>query len=183
MAEGFNLEEINKSFNALAEGIDAIKTQNALNIGDTSRVLNNLGVKLDELANSLEPSEDNTKDLLDIVEKLNNKKVNFVSLKENIDTTTPQGKFILTIFGALAELERESILQRQKEGIEIAKAEGKYKGRKRIDLDQKSFEKAVDDWKAGGRTATSIFKEFGISSQTFYRRVKEIEERNNPKKL
>lgn len=125
----------------------------------------------------------NTKDLLDIVEKLNNKKVNFVSLKENIDTTTPQGKFILTIFGALAELERESILQRQKEGIEIAKAEGKYKGRKRIDLDQKSFEKAVDDWKAGGRTATSIFKEFGISSQTFYRRVKEIEERNNPKKL
>lgn len=125
----------------------------------------------------------NTKDLLDIVEKLNNKKVNFVSLKENIDTTTPQGKFILTIFGALAELERESILQRQKEGIEIAKAEGKYKGRKRIDLDQKEFEKAVDDWKAGGRTATSIFKEFGISSQTFYRRVKEIEERNNPKTL
>ena len=125
----------------------------------------------------------NTKDLLDIVEKLNNKKVNFVSLKENIDTTTPQGKFILTIFGALAELERESILQRQKEGIEIAKAEGKYKGRKRIDLDQKEFEKAVDDWKAGGRTATSIFKEFGISSQTFYRRVKEIEERNNSKTL
>lgn len=125
----------------------------------------------------------NTKDLLDIVEKLNNKKVNFVSLKENIDTTTPQGKFILTIFGALAELERESILQRQKEGIEIAKAEGKYKGRKRIDLDQKEFEKAVDDWKTGGRTATSIFKEFGISSQTFYRRVKEIEERNNPKTL
>ena len=125
----------------------------------------------------------NTKDLLDIVEKLNNKKVNFVSIKENIDTTTPQGKFILTIFGALAELERESILQRQKEGIEIAKAEGKYKGRKRIDLDQKEFEKAVDDWKAGGRTATSIFKEFGISSQTFYRRVKEIEERNNPKTL
>lgn len=125
----------------------------------------------------------NTKDLLDIVEKLNNKKVNFVSLKENIDTTTPQGKFILTIFGALAELERESILQRQKEGIEIAKAEGKYKGRKRIDLDQKSFEKAVDDWKAGGRTATSIFKEFGISSQTFYRRVKEIEERNDTKTL
>lgn len=60
MAEGFNLEEISKKFNALAEGIDAIKTQNALNIGDTSRVLSNLGVKLDELANSLEPSEDNT---------------------------------------------------------------------------------------------------------------------------
>lgn len=81
MAEGFNLEEISKKFNALAEGIDAIKTQNALNIGDTSRVLSNLGVKLDELANSLEPSEDNTKDLLDEIKHTLEDRYSFINVK------------------------------------------------------------------------------------------------------
>ncbi len=64
----------------------------------------------------------NTRDLLSIVEKLTDKGVEFVSLKESIDTTTPQGRFMLTVFGAMAELDRETILQRQKEGIAIAKA-------------------------------------------------------------
>ena len=66
----------------------------------------------------------NTRDLLSIISSLTEKGVEFVSLKENIDTTTPHGRFMLTVFGALAELERESILERQREGIEIAKAEG-----------------------------------------------------------
>lgn len=70
----------------------------------------------------------NTKDLLQIVEKLSNKKVEFVSKKESIDTTTPTGRFMLTVFGAMAQLEREQILQRQAEGIAIAKAEGRYNG-------------------------------------------------------
>ena len=65
----------------------------------------------------------NTRDLLDLVEKLNAKGVEFVSLKENIDTTTPTptGKFMLTVFGAGAELERGYILQRQREGIAAAR--------------------------------------------------------------
>ena len=54
----------------------------------------------------------NTRDLLTIVSELIEKGVEFVSLKENIDTTTPQGKFMLTVFGALGELERENILER-----------------------------------------------------------------------
>ena len=66
----------------------------------------------------------NTRDLLELVERLTAKGVEFVSRKEAIDTTTPSGKFMLTIFGAVAELEREYILQRQKEGIAIAKANG-----------------------------------------------------------
>ena len=66
----------------------------------------------------------NTRDLLTIVATLTEKDVEFVSLKESIDTTTPHGRFMLTVFGALAELERESILERQREGIEIAKDEG-----------------------------------------------------------
>ena len=69
----------------------------------------------------------NTRDLLDIIEELKKKGVSFVSLKENIDTNTPQGQFMLTVFGAMAQLEREQILQRQREGIAIAKAEGKYR--------------------------------------------------------
>ena len=61
----------------------------------------------------------NTRDLLDLIEQLSAKGVEFVSKKEAIDTTTPTGKFMLTVFGAVAELEREYILQRQREGIEI----------------------------------------------------------------
>ena len=74
----------------------------------------------------------NTKDLLDLVEQLTSKRVEFISKKEAIDTTTPTGKFMLTVFGAVAELEREYILQRQREGIAIAKQNGVYKGRKPI---------------------------------------------------
>ncbi len=129
----------------------------------------------------------NTKDLLNIVEELNNKGVYFVSLKEQIDTSTPQGKFMLTVFGAMAELERENILARQREGIAIAKKEGKYKGRKRISLDEKEFSSMVKEWQEGKRTASSIYKHFGISSQTFYRRVNEIAknetDRNDPKPM
>lgn len=74
----------------------------------------------------------NTKDLLELVEVLNSKEVIFISRKEAIDTTTPTGKFMLTVFGAVAELEREYILERQREGIAAAKRLGKYKGRKPI---------------------------------------------------
>lgn len=115
----------------------------------------------------------NTKDLLNIIEHLNQKQVEFISLKENIDTTTPQGKFTLTIFGALAELERECILQRQAEGIAVAKEQGKYKGRKPKEIDIKEFKKLCAEWQQGNRTATSIQKHFKISAQTFYRWVKE----------
>ena len=68
----------------------------------------------------------NTKDLLDLIDKLTTKGVEFVSQKEHIDTTTPAGKFMLTIFGAVAELERSYILQRQAEGIASARARATY---------------------------------------------------------
>ncbi len=73
----------------------------------------------------------NTRDLLDLVERLTEKQVEFVSRKEAIDTTTPTGKFMLTVFAAVAELEREYILQRQREGIAIAKQQGKYRAVRR----------------------------------------------------
>lgn len=116
----------------------------------------------------------NTRDLLSIVSELTEKGVEFVSLKESIDTTTPQGRFMLTIFGALAELERESILERQREGIEIAKSEGKYKGRKPVDVDEKQFKEVCKRWREGKITATAAMNELGLKPNTFYRRVKEM---------
>ena len=116
----------------------------------------------------------NTRDLLSIVSEQTEKGVEFVSLKENIDTTTPQGRFMLTAFGALAELERENILERQREGIEIAKREGKYKGRKPIDYDEAQMKALCKKWLAGEITATAAMKELGLKPNTFYRRVKEM---------
>ena len=115
----------------------------------------------------------NVKDLLNLVEELHEKKVGFVSLKENIDTTTPQGYFMLTVFGAMAQLEREAILQRQREGIEIAKQEGKYKGRKPVEIDPVAFEKEYCSWRAGEITAVEAMARLGLKANTFYRRVNE----------
>ena len=91
----------------------------------------------------------NTRDLLELVERLTAKGVEFVSKKEAIDTTTPSGKFMLTIFGAVAELEREYILQRQQEGIAIAKANGIYKGRRPIQRPE--FPQVAELWREIGR--------------------------------
>lgn len=75
-----------------------------------------------------------TKDLLDIVEMLNKKGITLISNKENIDTSTPTGKLMLTMIGAINEFERTNLLERQREGIAIAKRNGKYKGRKPVSL-------------------------------------------------
>lgn len=114
----------------------------------------------------------NTRDLLTLVEELKGKGVAFVSLKESIDTTTPQGQFMLTVFGAMAELERESILQRQREGIAIAKEQGKYKGRQPIKVDESEFNAVCAEWRAGRMTATAAMDKLNLKPNTFYRRVK-----------
>lgn len=113
-------------------------------------------------------------DLLNITAQMQAKKVDFVSLKESIDTSTPQGRFMLTVFGAMAELERENILQRQREGIDIAKAEGKYKGRKPIEIDEKEFRDICHRWRDGYLTGVEAAKKAGLTKCTFYRRVKAL---------
>ena len=115
----------------------------------------------------------NTKDLLTIIEYLKNKGVEFVSLKENLDTSSPTGKFMLTVFGALAELERENILERQREGIQIAKEQGAYKGKQKKQIDREKFEKVVQKWRQGEITAVQAMAEVELKANTFYRRVKE----------
>lgn len=114
----------------------------------------------------------NTRDLLDLAEQLTAKGVEFISQKEAIDTTTPTGKFMLTIFGAVAELEREYILQRQREGIAVARSNGRYKGRKPIH--HPDFQLVVSQWREGKMTAVEAMKKLDMKSSTFYRRVKEV---------
>ena len=114
----------------------------------------------------------NIRDLLEIVEKIESSGAELVSQKEQLDTTTPAGRFMFQMFGAIAELERSYLLERQREGIEIAKAKGVYKGRKPIDL---------PNWDAvhglvcsGDISLAEGARQLGISRTTFYRRMKQF---------
>ncbi len=115
-----------------------------------------------------------THDLLAIVQQLQGKNVEIVSLKENIDTTTPQGKFILTVFGALSELERESTLQRQNEGIAAARARGQKFGRPKIEA-PRNWSTVIELWRNKEITAVEAMKRLNMNRGTFYRRLKESE--------
>ena len=121
----------------------------------------------------------NTRDLLEIVERLEEKGAAFISRKESIDTKTPAGKFMLTVFGAMAQLEREYLLDRQREGIEIARQNGKYKGRKPIEMNEGKFVEVYARWKAGQCKGVEAMQELGLKPSTFYRRVRGYEAGEN----
>lgn len=112
-----------------------------------------------------------TRDLLTTVQTLSDRGVGLVSDKEKVDTATPQGRFMLTVFAALYELERENILERQREGIEIAKREGKYKGRQ--PKPDEPILSAARKWQKGTLTLKAAIAESGVSEATFFRRCKE----------
>ncbi|MDO5440566.1 MAG: recombinase family protein [Erysipelotrichaceae bacterium] len=118
--------------------------------------------------------------LISLIEQLNNKGVKFKSLKEgDIDTTTPQGKLVFSIFSSLAEFERETIKQRQAEGIAIAKANGKYKGRVKKPIDQNEFISLYNRWQDGEIQKKYICKKLNVSMATLDRRIAEYRKANN----
>ena len=117
-----------------------------------------------------------TKDLLHIVETLNAKGVHLVSNKEDIDTSTPTGKLMLTLLGAIAEFERQNLLDRQREGIEIAKRAGKYKGGKRKQVTE--FESGYTRYKAREITKVELSQILHISRPTLDKLIKEYEKEN-----
>ena len=119
-----------------------------------------------------------TKDLLELIEQLTAKGVEFISKKESLDTSTPSGRFVLTIFGAVAQLEREYLLQRQKEGIAIAKQAGTYNGRK--PLERAGQDTVIASWRSGEITAVEAIRTLKMSKTTFYRRVNQMEGRERP---
>ena len=114
-------------------------------------------------------------DLLYLINQLNEKRVQFRSLKEgDIDTTTPTGKLVFSIFSSLAEFERETIRQRQAEGIAIAKAKGLYKGRRKIEIDKIALNELYTQWNEGKLKKKYIAKHLKISVSTLNRRFKEL---------
>jgi DNA invertase Pin-like site-specific DNA recombinase len=117
----------------------------------------------------------NTKDLIELVDQLNNKGVIFVSLKEAIDTTTPTGMFMLTIFGAVAQLERDYLKDRQMEGIAVAVELGKYKGRKAIEY-PKQWDKYYKMYKSNDISGVDMMKLLELKKTTFYKLIKQYEE-------
>ena len=119
-----------------------------------------------------------TRDLLNIVNTLTEKGVSFVSLKENVDTTTSQGKFMLTVFAGLYELERDNILERQREGIDLALKKGRPYGRPSATLSD-TFSKNYQLWKQGELKAVDFMKRENIPKSTFYKLVKRYEHENN----
>lgn len=105
-----------------------------------------------------------TKDLLEIVDTLSKKGVTLVSNKESIDTSTPTGKLMLTMIGAINEFERTNLLERQREGIAIAKRNGVYKGRKAIAIPD--FQKHYQRYLARQINKSQLARELNISRPT-----------------
>jgi len=115
--------------------------------------------KLDRLGRSLQH-------LIDIVADLENRKVGFQSLTENIDTTSSTGKLIFHIFGSLAEFERGLIRERVKAGMAVAKKKGKRFGRPES-LSDKDKEIAIT-MLTGGHLKIDIARHFKVTRQTIY---------------
>ena len=121
-----------------------------------------LVTKLDRLAR-------NTQHLLEIVERLEGKGVSLKVLNLGLDTSTPTGKLMLTMLGAVGQFEREIMLERQKEGVAKAKAEGKYKGRKPTAQAKKAEVLALV---AQGFTKDAVADKLGIGVASVYRMLK-----------
>ena len=114
-----------------------------------------------------------TKDLLDIVEELNNKNVVLKSNKESLDTSTSTGKLMLTMIGAINEFERQNLLERQREGIAIAKREGKYKGKPVKEIDEEEFNKYYEQYMTRKLNKTELAEMLKISRPTLDKLLKD----------
>ena len=116
-----------------------------------------------------------TKDLLELVETLNSKGVALVSNKENLDSRTPTGKLMLTVIGAIAEFERTNLLERQREGIAIAKEKGVYKGRKPVDISEETFIEAYSRYQSRQINKSELAKELNVSRPTLDKLIRDYQ--------
>ena len=115
-----------------------------------------------------------TADLLNIVELLTAKEVHLVSNKENIDTSTPTGKLMLTMIGAINEFERANLLERQREGIANAKRKGKYKGRKPINVLDDRLKELYKSYLSRQITKTEMAAQLRLSRPTLNKLLKNM---------
>lgn len=117
-----------------------------------------------------------TKDLLEIVERLNERGIALHSNKENLDTSTPTGKLMLTMIAAINEFERTNMLERQREGIAIAKRNGAFKkcGRKEVEVDTESFLSEYTKVIDGVLTKTQMALKLGVSRPTLNKMIARV---------
>ncbi|WP_084029004.1 MULTISPECIES: recombinase family protein [Bacillaceae] len=111
-----------------------------------------------------------TKDLIELVEYFESKNVKLISIKENFDTNTPQGKLMLTVFQAFSQFERDLIAQRTKEGLESARARGRNGGRTKVK--EKQIKKALNLYNSKEYSISEIVEMTGISQATLYRYIR-----------
>lgn len=180
----FGYARVSAADQSLERQIEALKAQGI----EDSRIFTDKisGVKesrpgLDDMLSRLRPGDSvtvlsfdraarSTKQLIALAETLQSMGVDFASIKERIDTTTPQGKLFFTISAAFAEFERDMIKQRQAEGIAIAKANGKYRGKPPVD--ETKLDAAMSlfrDRKSNGLSVREISETTGVSRSTIYR--------------
>jgi DNA invertase Pin-like site-specific DNA recombinase len=114
-----------------------------------------------------------TMDLLSIVEQLQSKNVQLISIKENIDTSTPTGKLMLQMIAAINEFERANLLERQREGIKCAKERGAYKGRKKIEVSEQEFSELYQLWTLHKISKSEMAKRLNVSRTVIDRLIEE----------
>lgn len=122
-----------------------------------------------------------THEFLALVEQLARKKVNLICLKEKIDTAGAEGRYLLSVFEALIQLEQNAARERRQEGIDAALARNKPYGRPKIEIND-TFVAVYKRWKAGEITAVQAMQASGLKKNTFYNRVKEFEQAVSTKK-
>ena len=122
---------------------------------------------------SLDLFADKGKEMLNTLASIGEHGADFVSLREGIDTRGGQGQSFFALCQALGNSE---LLARRRDGIERAKAEGRYKGRKPIAVDEGLFDSVVALWQGGQITAREAMARLDLKPNTFYRRIKEMEE-------
>jgi DNA invertase Pin-like site-specific DNA recombinase len=153
--EKISAKDTNRPF--LKQMLDYVREGDTIYINDFSR-----------LARS-------NQDLLNIISLLENKGVKLISHKEKFDTNSPTGKLMLGMIGAINEFERSNLLDRQREGIEIAKRKGLYKGRKAIEKPE-NFDEIYKLYAKRTITGTEAIKRTGLKRNTFYKFVNELKE-------
>lgn len=112
-----------------------------------------------------------TKDLIELVELFEKKQVHLVSLKEQIDTSTPAGKLLFTLMSAIAQFERDVIAERTREGLNAARARGRIGGRPRAN--EQKVRQAVKLYQTGQYSVREIEELTGVKKSTLYRRLDE----------
>ncbi|MGN1135605.1 MAG: recombinase family protein [Oscillospiraceae bacterium] len=110
-----------------------------------------------------------TKDLIELVDLFEKKKVHFVSLKEQIDTSSPTGKFLFTLMSAISQFERDVIAERTKEGLRSARARGRLGGRPKTDAN--SINKAIKLYNTRQYSIKEIEELTGVKKSTLYRHL------------